>query len=128
MHSRPNAAELIEAVREHLSGEVLSLLEDPRVRFQTRVAIFVLSIVERELVRGDWPTREALARLHGLGIPSPDPGTALEDAWEEAEKALCGRIQAGEADHGGYREEVLHHIRETLRERLRVASPDFPIS
>jgi hypothetical protein len=128
MHPRPTRAELIEAVREHLVVEVLPLLADPRVRFQTRVAVAVLSIVEREFVRGDWPTREALARLQELGAVPSQPGASLEEAWQEAEESLCKKIRAGQADGGAFRQEVLNHVRETLRERLRVASPDFPFS
>jgi len=129
MHSRPSASELIEAVREHLTGEVIPLVEDPRVRFQTRVAVHVLSIVERELLAGEWPTREALARLHDLGVAEiPGPGVVPEASWRAAEEALCVRIRTGDADQGPFREEVLDHVRQTLKERLRVGSPDFPLS
>jgi hypothetical protein len=127
MHLRPTSAELIVAVREHLESAVLPLIEDPRVRFETRVAAHVLSIVERELARGEWPAREALARLEELGIERPT-GDSLDEVWRRAEEELCLKIRGGEADQGPLREEVLEHVRETLRERLRVASPDFPIA
>src|SRR5690242_14430603 len=49
MNDRPTAAELVFAVREHLEGELIPTLADPRLRFQTLVAANVLRIVEREL-------------------------------------------------------------------------------
>jgi hypothetical protein len=124
MHSRPTAAELIEAVREHIEREILPTLSDPRLRFQTLVAAHALSIVERELNRGEEPSRQFLGRLQSMGL------TALAEeerpgSWREAEESLCQRIRRGDADQGAFREEALAHIRATLLERLRVASPDF---
>jgi hypothetical protein len=125
MHLRPTAEELIAAVREHLENAVLPLIDDPRVRFETLVAAHVLSIVERELARGEGPAREALLRLEALGIERP-AGDSVSALWRQAEEELCLKIRGGEADSGPFRDRLLEHVRETLRERLRVASPDFP--
>jgi hypothetical protein len=128
MHPRPTALELIEAVREHLEREVIPNLADPRVRFQTRVSAYALSIVGRELALGPGPLREALSRLEGLGVETASPGADLEASFRAAEEALCERIRRGEADAGPFREAVLAHVRATLRARLEVASPDFRTS
>ena len=48
-HDMPSAAELVEAVREWLERDVLTGTQG-RLQFHTRVAINVLSMVERELI------------------------------------------------------------------------------
>ena len=48
---RPNAAELVAAVREFLERDVMPAT-DGRVQFHTRVAVNVLNVVERELKLG----------------------------------------------------------------------------
>jgi len=56
---RPTAAELATAVREFLETEILSTLDDHRLRFRTLVAMNALSIVARESpgpVERDWET------------------------------------------------------------------------
>jgi hypothetical protein len=45
---RPDASELAAAVREFLETELLPLVDDPRLRFRTLVAMNALGIVERE--------------------------------------------------------------------------------
>jgi hypothetical protein len=49
MGDRPNAPELLEAVWEFLSTEVLPTLDDPRLKFRTLVAMNALGIARREL-------------------------------------------------------------------------------
>jgi hypothetical protein len=49
MPDRPAAPELIEAVFEFLSGEVLPTLDDHRLKFRTLVAMNALAIARREL-------------------------------------------------------------------------------
>ena len=52
MHGRPTARELLEAVREFLTNDVMPRT-DGRLSFHARVAANVVSIVERELAMGD---------------------------------------------------------------------------
>jgi len=47
-HDVPSAAQLVESVREWLQRDVLASTEG-RLQYHARVAINVLSIVEREL-------------------------------------------------------------------------------
>jgi hypothetical protein len=49
MPDRPTPAELAEAVREFLEGEVLPLMDDHRMKFRTLVALNALGILQREL-------------------------------------------------------------------------------
>jgi hypothetical protein len=69
-HDRPTPQELAEAVREFLQQEILPLVDDPRLRFRTIVAINGLGIAEREL----WAT-----------------AAPREEDWE-----LARRIRAGD--------------------------------
>jgi hypothetical protein len=85
-HDRPNARELIEAVREFVERELLPTLDDHRLRFRTLVALNALGIAERELAElpGEEPDWE-LARRIRSGNPPPD---ALERAKAEVEAKL----------------------------------------
>jgi hypothetical protein len=95
-HDRPTPAELAEAVREFLELEILPLLDDPRLRFRTLVAMNALAIACRELTRDDeGPTSDELAEL-------------------------ARRIRAGEPP-----EDALRVLREHVAAKLRVASPAY---
>jgi Domain of unknown function (DUF6285) len=96
MPDRPAAPELIEAVFEFLSGELLPTLDDHRLKFRTLVAMNALGIARRELEAGE----------EGLG----------EDELRE----LARRIRAGDVD------EALHaRLKEHVAEKLRVSNPAY---
>ncbi len=59
-HGRPTASELLEAVREFLTGQVMPATSG-QVAFHTRVAANVLGIVARELELGPLPSAASLA-------------------------------------------------------------------
>ena len=96
MPDRPAAPELIEAVFEFLSGELLPTIDDHGLRFRTLVAMNALGIARRELEAGD----------EGMG----------EDELRE----LARRIRAGDV------EETLHpRLKEHVAEKLRVSNPAY---
>lgn len=75
-YGRPTARELLEAVREFVTAEVMTA-DDSRLAFHGRVAANVLAIVERELAQehvardgDDWETL-ALTVRDKLTIASP---------------------------------------------------------
>lgn len=108
MHGRPTAAELVEAVREYLEGDVMGAT-DGRVRFHSRVAANVLATVERELELGPAMASAQTARLERLGVA------------DEAE--LAAAIRAGRtADRTT---EVTAVVAETVVDKLRVANPGY---
>lgn len=72
MPDRPSAAELVEAVWEFLSQEVLPNAKDHREKFRTLVAMNALAIARRELEGG------------------------VMDADEEELRELARRIRAGD--------------------------------
>ena len=107
-HDVPTAAQLIEAVREFVEGDVMEATEG-RVRFHARVAVNVLRMVERELELGAGQAaahREALARL---GVS------------DEAE--LAAAIRDGRLDNR--RPELVDVLRQTVRAKLEVANPRY---
>ncbi len=96
MPDRPAAPELIEAVFEFLSGELLPTIDDHRLKFRTLVAMNALGIARRELEAGE----------EGMG----------EDELRE----LARRIRAGDVD------EALHaRLKEHVAEKLRVSNPAY---
>ena len=71
-HDRPTPAELLEAVREFMAGEILPILDDHRLKFRTLVAINGLGIAERELAATTQPTEadwELARRIRAGDVP-----------------------------------------------------------
>ena len=78
---RPNAAELVEAVREFLEDHVAPNVEG-QLAFHARVAINALAIVERTMGQGDAMDDAELERLKNLSISAikrekTNPGLVL---------------------------------------------------
>jgi hypothetical protein len=107
-HDIPDAAGLVEAVREFLERDVMSVTEG-RVQFHTRVAVNVLGMVERELALGSEQQRAHAAGLATLGFAD--------------EAALASAIRAGEVDDR--LDEVRAFVRRTVEDKLRVANPKY---
>jgi uncharacterized protein DUF6285 len=99
MHDRPTALELIEAVTEFLSTEVLPAATDHRVKFRTLVALNALGIAYREL------SQEASNNL-------------LLDRGQLAD--LARRIRAGDIP-----DDALPLLREHVAAKLRVSNPGY---
>jgi hypothetical protein len=97
MPDRPAAAELIEAVFEFLSGELLPTLDDHRLKFRTLVAMNALAIARRELEASN---------------------TVLLSQEEAAD--LARRIRAGEPP-----EDALPLLKEHVAAKLRISNPAY---
>ena len=107
-HDRPSGAELAEAVREWVSGDVAEATTG-RVRFHTRVAANVLAVIERELRLGPAHAAAHARRLDALGV--------ADDA------ALAGAVRAGELDDRF--DEVRAAVWSSVRDKLAVANPGY---
>ncbi|MEY2523719.1 MAG: hypothetical protein QOJ66_2284 [Ilumatobacteraceae bacterium] len=107
-HDVPSTGELVEAVREWLQSDVLAA-SDGRLQYHTRVAINVLSIVERELALGATHEAAHLDRLRTLGV--------ADDA------ALAAAIRSGELDDR--LPEVRALVWQSVRDKLAVANPRY---
>lgn len=99
-HDRPTAGELVEAVREWVTGLAL----DGRDAFLARVVVRALGTVERELALGPPLAAAHHARLVALGVSS------------DAE--LAAAIRGGDD-----RPEVASAVRAAVVDKLRVADP-----
>jgi aminoglycoside phosphotransferase (APT) family kinase protein len=106
LYGRPTAAELVEAVREWIEGDVRSSTEG-RVHFHSLVAVNALRIVERELDMGP-----AHRLAHEVGLASLG---CTDDA------ALATQIRSGSLDDRAA--EVRAVVAAAVRDKLTVANP-----
>ena len=97
MPDRPNALELIEAVTEFLSSEVLPAAADHRLKFRTLVALNALGIAYRELESSD------------------DLVIGQEELGE-----LARRIRAGDVD-----EDLHARLKEHVAAKLQISNPAY---
>jgi len=97
MFDRPTASELIEAVSEFLSTEILPVTTDHRLKFRTLVALNALAIAHREL----------------------EASNSLLLGTEELRK-LTERIKAGDVD-----DSMLSLLKEHVAEKLRISNPAY---
>ena len=107
-HDLPDAAGLVEAVREFLERDVMTSTEG-RVQFHTRVAINVLNMVHRELVDGP-----AMAAAHEKG---------LQQLGFSSERELADAIRSGAVDDR--LDEVMDFVQQTVHDKLAVANPKY---
>lgn len=107
-HDIPDAAGLVEAVREFLEHDVMHAT-DGRVQFHTRVAINVLGMVERELGAGAAAADRHRAGLGRLGVAD--------------EGELAAAIRSGLLDDR--LAEVAAFVRSTVEDKLAVANPKY---
>ncbi len=107
-HDAPDAAGLVEAVREFLESDVLGATEG-RVQFHTRVAVNVLAMVERELRTGAAQLEAHAAGLAALGVGS--------------ERELSDAIRNGAFDDR--LDEVRAFVESTVEAKLEVANPRY---
>ena len=104
VHGRPTAAELVEAVREWVEGDVRSAT-DGRVAFHSRVAANALSTVQRELELGPAMAADHARRLARLGVTDEaDLASAIRE----------GRLTGAEVEQA---------VAETVVDKVRVANP-----
>ncbi len=129
MQDRPNYDELLAAVERFLDDEVVANGEGAQ-RFHGRVAANVIRIIRRELeheeahLASEWESLDAL-----LGeAPRPRNRNALRLVLAQRNEELSERIRSadadGDADGGGdFRDAVLKHLRQVVRDKLTVTNP-----
>lgn len=113
---RPTAAELLQAVRQHLIDNLAPTLEG-QPAFHLRVATNALAIVERTMADGEAMDKEELARLQGL--------LGNEGGLLDLNTKLVDRIRAGELDDRS--DAVLDHLRKTSVDKLRLSNPRYMV-
>ena len=126
MQDRPTFDELLAAVERFLDDEVVAK-QQGALRYQGRVAANVIRTVRRELHHEDEQLAREWAGLDTLLGPTerPQGRTTLREAIARRTEELCARIRAGEADAAPFRDAVLSHVRQTVRDKLLVTNPGW---
>lgn len=123
MRSRPNAAELLEAAEQTLSGEVTPDLTS-RQRYNVALITSAIGIVRRELTGGlsAWPNElDALQSLYGR-----EQGKSPEAVLSRLNRRLAGDFRAGVYDEKGRaRKNALKLMREDVLARLAEDNPRY---
>ena len=114
MQDRPDARELLEAVRGFVLNDALPALEG-RARLHARVAANALALVQRELELAPASDAAERARLEGL--------LGRQGSLAELNAELARRIRTGEL--GAERPELLAHLWSTALEKLAVDNPEY---
>lgn len=109
---RPTLDEILEAVGEFLEREVLPGIQDPRLRFQTLVALNALAIARREVALGPALREEDHRELREL--------LGMAGDREDLLRALAQRIRDGEAPSG-----TQAFLKAHVRRKLLLASPRY---
>lgn len=120
MQDPPFIHDLLSAAREHLQTQVIPELEDPGLRFRTRVAANVLAIAERELALDSVLSKVEYGRLIAL----------LGEEWKEIPlerltQDLRDRVAAGDFDQGPEHQALIAHLIQTAVEKLQIANPRY---
>lgn len=125
MQDKPTATELLDALAVFLRDELAPHL-DGGLRFKALVGANVAGIVSREIALGPAHDRAQHERLSALLGHRVEAGAMREEtpvAVRELSFELCRRIDAGDADTGPWRHEVIAHLRKTVEEKLAVDNP-----
>jgi hypothetical protein len=118
MADRPDAAELVEAVREFIEAEVLPAIGDARLKFRVLVAANALTIAQRDLQMGEQLIGEEVELLEKL-TGSRASGTPRERS-AALTRELARRIRRGDVPQG-----ALETLRRIAELKLRAASPRY---
>jgi hypothetical protein len=107
-HDSPTAAELVEAVREWLTRDVIGDARSVN-SFHARVASNMLAMVEREIELGPAQAEAHRGRLEQLGMPS--------------DVELAAAIRSGQLDDR--LDQVRPLVWDSVRDKLLVANPKY---
>lgn len=114
---RPTASELLAAIADFLREEAIPALDrtDPRLGFQTRVAVNSLAILEREARLGpaaDAREHERLTKLLGR-----------DGTLTELNRELARQLRAGERDERDAT--LMAHLEATTADKIAIANPKW---
>ncbi|MFP6766571.1 MAG: DUF6285 domain-containing protein [Planctomycetaceae bacterium] len=111
---RPTAAELLSAVREHLT-ETLAPMLTAQPAFHLRVAANSLATVQRTMEEGDAMDQAERARIQKL--------VGRDGDLLDLNRTLAAQIRSGELNDR--REVLLTHLRQTAIDKLSLANPRY---
>lgn len=108
---RPDLAEMLKCVRELLDKLPAKVPED--IRYDVRVAAFMIGVAEREIAMGEaFDTRAQAGLATFLG---------QEGSVRELEKELAGRLRRGELD--ARLDEVLALLLPQIADKTKIVRP-----
>jgi hypothetical protein len=129
MYERPTIDELIAAAIGHFETQVIPAVKaDPKLYFQTLVAVNVLRVAERELKLGwshlshEW---DRLNALEGKMFDLPASPDEARMALAKRERDLSLRIRGGDYDDNPGKSALFQHLLNSVRMSLEVANPKF---
>jgi hypothetical protein len=127
MTDRPDLNALLDAVRLHLETNVLPVIRaEPRLYFQTLVALNLLKIGQREIAQGDELLREEWSALNGLtgeDTAVPEREDFLADQLNKRRAALGKAIRAGKYDSPDDANRLISYFEETVGAQLALNNP-----
>ena len=127
MLDKPDAADLLEAIGEFLTHEVVPELSG-RKRFHALVAANLTRILVRQTRLGAALQEREIARLRALldrPAAMPLPPSADERDRHELELSceLVRRIEDGEADDSPWGDRLFAYLKESVADKLRIDNP-----
>jgi hypothetical protein len=127
MYDDPELTQLLKSVKEHLEVNVIPAIRaDPKLYFQTLVAINVLNISERELAHqqnhacSEWERLNQLEKVHD---PLPTSLDELKRAIKKRNANLAQAIRRGDYDQRTH--ELTSYLKQVVIEKLEVANPRY---
>ncbi|MCU0474519.1 MAG: DUF6285 domain-containing protein [Anaerolineae bacterium] len=121
MTDRPTLAQLLEAVQLHLESHVIPAVRpEPRLYFQTLVALNLLKIAQREVQAGDAPAHAEAASLSAL-IGQPVPPAELPTH----NHALAHAIRTGDYDAPDRWADLSAHVGGVVGAQLMMNAPQL---
>lgn len=126
MQDRPTRDELLAAIEHFLDDQVVAKTEGA-LSFHGRVAANVVRMLRRELEQEDEALDREWSGLDTLlgAAERPSRSAALREGLSERNEALCERIRAGDADARSFRDAVMKHVRQAVRDKLLVTNPGW---
>ncbi|KQT08433.1 MULTISPECIES: DUF6285 domain-containing protein [Bradyrhizobium] len=114
MQDEPTPIELTKAVADFLRNDITPLISGHQA-FKLRVAINILDLVTRQLIREDEGDAREVERLRVL--------LGIEGSVTELNRALAGRIAKGEVDLAT--PGLAEHLWATTMDKLAVDQPNY---
>src|SRR6185503_12769220 len=110
MADRPSKEELVKLAKKKIAERLLPALKDPANRIRTVVAIRGLSIVEREIGKGEPRRPQDWTELKEIVAPqkgAPEMVESLEKAISTYGEELAAKIKSGEVEEAPARAAAL---------------------
>ena len=127
MQDSPSSDELLTGISRFLAEQIAPGIADRGQGFRLKIALYLLSVVQRELSHADeHDQREwaGLQALSGQDLAYPSDGASRQGALRSLNLELARSIR--EDEHADL-EAIRAHVLQTLRDKLAVVQPRFDL-